>query len=150
MTTTLSKSRTATRVTPGDPSRPRVFNVLAGQASEIHDSPYGSVGVVFSGDGIEAEWISKQNEEKDPNWFSQRNVDLILVLQGMLRIEFADPSFETLDLKPGDVLVVPPKTRCRAYHWPPEANQATIFFATYPKEVHDPGMFTLHRWCTSG
>jgi len=30
------------------------------------------------------------------------------------------------------LLVLPPDTHCRAYRWPREAEEATIFFTVYP------------------
>lgn len=41
-------------------------------------------------------------------------VDLLVVLQGQLRIEFAHPDFPPYLLQPGDVLVLPARTACRA------------------------------------
>ncbi len=117
------------------PSSPQVFHVLEGQALEVRSSPYGAVGTLFSGEGLEAVWISKQNEAIDSGWFSQDGVDLLVVLQGQLRIEFAQPDFPPYLLQPGDMLVLPANTACRAYHWPRDAEQSTIFLAVYPQRV---------------
>ncbi len=117
------------------PTLPRVFHVLEGQALEVQPSPYGAVGTLFRGEGLEAVWICKQNEAIDSDWFSQDGVDLLVVLQGQLRIEFAQPDFPTYLLQPGDVLVLPARTVCRAYRWPREAEQGTIFLAVYPQHV---------------
>lgn len=68
-------------------------------------------------------------------WFSQDGVDLLVVLQGQLRIEFAQPDFPPYLLQPGDMLVLPANTACRAYHWPRDAEQSTIFLAVYPQRV---------------
>jgi hypothetical protein len=112
---------------------PQVFHVLDGQALEVRPSPYGAVGTLFRGEGLEAVWIYKQNESIDPDWFSQDGVDLLVVLQGQLRIEFAYPGFLPYLLQPGDVLVLPARTACRAYRWPREGEEGTIFLAIYPQ-----------------
>jgi hypothetical protein len=111
---------------------PAIFNILDGQASETRDAPYGVVGRIYSGDGIEAVWVRKQDEAVDPEWFSQKMVDLILVLQGQLRVEFAASNLPDLTLQPGEVMVLPPDMQCRAYRWPRDAVQPTVFFAAYP------------------
>jgi len=149
MMNAASAVHTPEPIAASDATRPTVFNILAGEATAVHHSSTGTVGVLFSGQGIEAEWVSKQKEERDSEWFSQGSVDLILVLQGQLCVEFEDASLGDRVLKRGDLLVLPPMTRCRAYHWPEESDQETIFFATYPKAERDPGLFTLHRWCTT-
>jgi hypothetical protein len=117
---------------PDAADQPRVFNLLRVDATSAAESPHGSVGTLFSGREIAAVWVSKQGEVIDPGWFSTDTVDLMLVVQGRLRVEFAEPSIESLTLHPGDLLVLPPSTRCRAYRWPRDAEQATIFFAVYP------------------
>jgi hypothetical protein len=59
-------------VTVDDPGvlAPHVFNVLLGQASQLRSTPFGDVGTVFSGQGIEMVWVSKLAEPIDENWFS--------------------------------------------------------------------------------
>ncbi len=105
---------------PGGPG-PQVFNILRGQAS-----------TVFSGQGIEMVWVSKLAEPIDENWFSSEEVDLILVVQGELKFEFESPSQPDRVLSAGEVLVLPAGERCRAYRWPRDAREATIFVAAYP------------------
>lgn len=112
--------------------KPRVFNILHKDALEIRDTPFGSVGKIFSGEGIEAVWVRKQNEDIDPDWFSQPMVDLILVVQGKLRVEFERPDLSPCMLDPGDFLILPAETHCRAYRWPRDAEEATVFVAVYP------------------
>ena len=110
----------------------RVFHTLRGEALETRYTPYGSVGKLFSGEGIEAVWVCKQNEAVDPGWFSQSTVDLILVVQGQLRVEFEQQPPDDQILEPGDLLILPRKTRCRAYRWPRNRKEATVFLAVYP------------------
>ncbi len=112
--------------------KPRIINILKDEGSEIRQTAYGSVGTIYRGEGIEAVWVKKEGEEIDPEWFSQPMVDLILVVQGRLKVEFEQPELETRVLEPGEMLVLPSNTRCRAYRWPRDAAEATIFLAVYP------------------
>lgn len=112
---------------------PRVFRTLRGEAEETRRSAYGSVGRLFTGEGLELVWVRKEQEEVDPGWFSQSAVDLIIVVAGGLRCELDDPELRTTDLRPGDVLVLPGHTRCRAYRWPRHQRGPTVFVAAYPK-----------------
>lgn len=114
------------------------MNVLKGEAVATKATPYGSVGQLFSGEGIEAVWVAKQDEEIDPGWFSQGSVDLILVVQGEFQIEFEDQDFPARRLATGDFMVLPSNTRCRAYRWPRDRREAGIFVAVYPKSDRAP------------
>ena len=111
---------------------PAVFHILNGDVTEVRTSPFGSVGRLFHGQGIEAVWVKKQDEETDPDWFSQPMVDLILVVQGKLKVEFEQSGVASRVLEPGDLMVLPPHTRCRAYRWPRDATEAAMFLAVYP------------------
>jgi hypothetical protein len=119
-------------VTIDDPGDPQVFNVLCAQATQVRSTPFGEVGTVFSGQGIEMVWVSKLAEPIDENWFSSDEVDLILVVQGQLKVEFESPSHADRVLSVGDVLVLPAREQCRAYRWPRDVHEATIFVAAYP------------------
>lgn len=112
---------------------PRVFDLLRGDATETTSSPFGAVGLIHSGQGIEVVWVSKQAEQVDPDWFSTETVDLLIVIQGRLRVEFDDARFPDLTLGAGQLLVLPGRTRCRAYRWPREVAEATVFLAAYPR-----------------
>jgi quercetin dioxygenase-like cupin family protein len=118
--------------------KPQVFDILSEDALEITHSPYGSVGRLFTGEGLEAVWVKKEAEEIDPGWFVQPMVDLILVVQGELKVEYERPDLEPRILKPGEMLMLPPNLRLRAYRWPREAEQASIFLAVYPLEGNRP------------
>lgn len=117
---------------PPDALTPRVFHLLDGDAIAVRTSPTGAVGTVFSGSGIEVVWVAKQEEVIDRQWFSQRTVDLLVILQGQLRVEFEQQGIGPLELNPGDLLALPPHVRCRAYRWPRDRQEATIFLAVYP------------------
>ena len=110
---------------------PAIVRVLRGEGADLHSSPTGSVGRIYRGSGFEVVWVRKQAEAIDPAWFSQPMVDVLLVLQGKLRVEFQRPRRAKV-IGPGDVLVLPPGRRCRAYRWPRTARRATIFVAVYP------------------
>jgi uncharacterized protein YjlB len=110
----------------------QVYNVLRGEAARVTTSPFGEVGTVFSGSGIELVWVSKQGETVDQDWFRSDDVDLILVVQGQLKVEFESPGQHDLVLGAGDVLVLRAGERCRAYRWPRDARAATVFVAAYP------------------
>jgi nitroimidazol reductase NimA-like FMN-containing flavoprotein (pyridoxamine 5'-phosphate oxidase superfamily) len=122
--------RDAARVSPLP--LPGVLNVLSGDASHIRPTPFGTVGTVFSGAGIELVWVSKLGEAIEEHWFSSHDEDVILVVQGQLKFEFEAPGEADRVLGVGDVLVLPPDTRCRAYRWPRYAEEPTIFVAAYP------------------
>jgi hypothetical protein len=112
-------------------AEPHIFHILRDEALEIQHSSFGSVGKLFSGEGIEAVWVKKEAEEIDPDWFSQPMVDLILVVQGKLKMEFERTDLSPCVLEPGDLILLPPETRCRAYRWPREVKEATVFLAVY-------------------
>jgi hypothetical protein len=112
--------------------QPSIYHILQGEALEIRHNAYGSVGKLFRGEGVEAVWVKKEGEEIDPDWFSQAMVDLILVVHGKLKFEFERTDLSPCVLEPGDMLVLPQDTKCRAYRWPWDAEQATMFLAVYP------------------
>ena len=72
----------------------QVFNVLQGEARQIRSTPFGDVGTVFSGRGMELVWVSKHGEPVDDSWFRMKAVDLIMVLQGQLKLEFESPGLD--------------------------------------------------------
>jgi len=80
-------------------------------------------------DSTEVVWDCKQDEDIDPGWFSQPDTDVLCVVAGQLRAEFRAELSTTLTLQPGDVLVLPPDTACRAYRWPRGSKQAAVFLA---------------------
>lgn len=114
----------------------KIFRATHGEALAITETPFGSVGRLFRGEGIEAVWVSKRDEAIDPGWFSQSSVDLIVVLQGKLRVEFEGGEQSDATLEPGDVLILPAQKRCRAYRWPRDIPTPTVFLAVYPIPEH--------------
>ena len=117
----------ATRVT-----RPKVIRALRGEGQRVRHGPTGDVGTVYADPRLEVVWVRKQRELVDPRWFSSPEVDILTVLQGRLRVEFADAREPPRILDAGDLLVLPPHTKCRAYRWPRNTRRATVFVAVYP------------------
>jgi uncharacterized protein len=117
---------------PRGDNAPQVFNVLRGEATHIRSTPFGDVGTVFSGRRMELVWVSKKGEPIDDSWFRMKAVDLIMVVQGQLKVEFEAADCDDRVLGAGELLVLPAEARCRAYRWPRDASQATIFVAAYP------------------
>jgi mannose-6-phosphate isomerase-like protein (cupin superfamily) len=111
---------------------PKVIRVLRREGRSRRRGPTGEVGLVERNRSFEIVWVRKDQEVIDPDWFSQRVVDCLAVIQGRMRIEFANPRWRPRELGPGDVLVLPPSTRCRAYRWPRSSRRATVFLAIYP------------------
>jgi hypothetical protein len=114
--------------------QPRIFHLLQQDALHIARSAYGNVGMVYSDAQIEAVWVSKQNEAIEPGWFSQPMVDLLVVIQGQLHVEFEKQEMPPQILNIGDMLVLPSDTRCRAYRWPRDREGAAVFLAVYPRQ----------------
>ena len=81
---------------------------------------------------MEVVWVSKQGEEIDPDWFVSAQHDVLVVIQGRLKVEFESAAHNDLVLEVGDALVLPPACRCRAYRWPRESQEAAVFLAAYP------------------
>lgn len=106
------------------PDVPQIFDVLRGGAAELRPGPFGDVGTMFSGHGIEVVWVSKLGESVDDNWFWSHEADVILVVQGQLKVEFEALDQRDRILKVGEALVLPPRMRCRAYRWPRDACEA--------------------------
>jgi uncharacterized protein YjlB len=79
----------------------------------VRTTDYGSVGTLFAGAGLEVVWVEKRGEEIDPDWFSRPTPDLLLVVQGQLRVEFADAGTSDATMEPGAALILPAGTRRR-------------------------------------
>lgn len=112
--------------------RPLVFDIIGGQALDVRKGSYGSVGRLFADERIEMVWVSKQDEEIDPGWFEQDAVDLLLVLKGQLKVEYEREDLSDHIVDAGQLLVLPANTRCRAYRWPRDRPDASVFVAVYP------------------
>jgi hypothetical protein len=117
---------------------PTLLRVLDREGYGVRVTPYGSVGAVLDSESTEVVWVAKQDEAIDPDWFCQPDTDVLCVLQGQLRVEFADEAEPDMTLSPGDVLVLPPNTACRAYSWPRGPARRTVFLAVTAREGTRP------------
>ncbi len=122
------------------PGRVKVFNVLDGQAVKLKHTPYGSVGYCYRGKDMEVVWVRKEAEEIDTSWYSQPTTDHIFIVKGRLKVVF--PGGSSTILKPGDLMVLPKNTKCRAYSYPRRKGAETIFLAFYRKP---PTSHTSHK-----
>jgi mannose-6-phosphate isomerase-like protein (cupin superfamily) len=86
----------------------RVFRALSREAIQVRRTPTGDVGLLYSGEGIEAVWVSKKAEKIDRRWFQYPRVDVLAVLRGRLKVEFRSGRPKPRVLRAGDVLVLPP------------------------------------------
>lgn len=117
---------------------PTLLRVLNGDGYGVRVTPYGSVGTVLESESTQVVWVAKQDEAIDPDLFSQPDTDVLCVLQGQLLVEFADEAEPDMTLSPGDVLVLPPGTACRAYSWPRGTARGTVFLAVSAREGTRP------------
>ena len=65
------------------------FDTTARRTLRTEEAPHGLVGVVHSGDDLEAWWIRKDGEEIEPTAAVMDRDDLLYVVQGTLRLELA-------------------------------------------------------------
>ena len=117
---------------------PVVLRTYRREGGPRHRSATGEVGEILSASRIEVVWVRKHREAVDPHWFSLPTVDVLIIVRGRLRVEFADSRWKPRVLGVGDVLVLPPRTKCRAYRWPRSSRGPTIFVAAYPTQRRPP------------
>ncbi len=122
----------------GYPPTPLLLRTLRGEGLHVHTTPYGSVGTILDFGGTEVVWVCKDSEDIDPDWFRQSDTDVLCVVTGGLRVEFATSIVPAVTLAPGDVLVLPPDTACRAYRWPRDREQPTLFLAITARNAQPP------------
>ena len=103
------------------------FDVRAGEAADVSESPFGSVGLLHRGTDLSAWWIRKDREEVDPEWTVFDREDFLYVVQGTLRLELRDR--EPMTLRAGDAFVIPAQLPFRGYRWPRESEEACLFIA---------------------
>lgn len=46
---------------------PHRFRIVEGQAQQVRQTPYSSVGTLFRGEGLEVVWVCKQQEAIAPD-----------------------------------------------------------------------------------
>ena len=105
------------------------INVMAGEAHEVSQSLFGSVGVLHRGTDLAAWWIRKDREDIDPEWTVFDREDFLYVVEGQLRLELDDPSQTTLTLEAGDAFVIPARIPFRGYRWPRDSDEPCVFVA---------------------
>ena len=110
-----------------------LFDVRAGEAHDVSESPFGSVGVLHSGTDLKAWWIRKEREDVDPEWTVFDREDFLYVVLGTLRLELRDREPITLDA--GDAFVIPAQTPFRGYRWPRESEDPCLFIAVSRADV---------------
>jgi uncharacterized protein YjlB len=111
---------------------PRVVRTLKREGAAFRAGPTGEVGTVLRTSGFEVVWVRKEHEVIDSKWFESSRIDVLVVVQGQLRVEFPLGVHATRTLRVGDVLVLPARTKCRGYRWPRTSRRATVFLAIYP------------------
>ena len=104
-----------------------VFHVLEREASEIHESPFGSVGVLHSGSELHAWWIWKDREDIDPEWTTFAHDDFLYVVRGALKLELRDA--RNVVLVAGDAFVIAAGRAFRGYRWPRDSEEPCVFIA---------------------
>jgi mannose-6-phosphate isomerase-like protein (cupin superfamily) len=105
------------------------FRVLAGEAHDVSESPFGSVGVLHRGADLSAWWIRKDRENIDPEWTVFDREDFLYVVEGQLRLELDDALQTAVTLRAGSAFVIPARTPFRGYRWPRDSDDACVFIA---------------------
>ena len=106
-----------------------VFDVVAREAVEVQDSPYGSVGVLHEGPDLKAWWIWKEREEIEPDWSMLTREDFPYVVRGALRLEFLDAPEGGVTVEAGESYVIPAGKAFLGYRWPRESSEPCLFVA---------------------
>jgi len=109
-------------------------NLLSGEGLTYSETPYGRVAVVASLPGFRAAWIYKDQELIDPSLDVKQVDDLIVMLQGGLKLELRGDQPQDIVLGPGDGFVIPAKVPFRGYRYPRDQVEPTIFLGIYPLE----------------
>ena len=107
------------------------MNLLSGEGITHHETPYGRVAVVASQPEFEVAWIYKEDEPVDPSLSTMEVDDVIVVLQGGLKLELRGEEPHDIVLGPGDVFTIPAGVPFRGYRYPREQTQPTIFLGIY-------------------
>ena len=108
-------------------TRREVFDVLELEAREVHESPFGSVGVLHAGSELNGWWIWKEREEIDPEWTIFSCDDFLYIVRGALKLELRDAPDVVLEA--GDAFVIPAGTAFRGYRWPRNSDEPCLFVA---------------------
>ena len=107
------------------------MNLLSGEGLTWRETPYGRVAIVASHPGFEVAWIYKEQEPVDPSLSTMDVDDLIVVLQGGLKLELRANDPQDVVLDPGGAFTIPAGVPFRGYRYPRDQAEPTIFIAIY-------------------
>ena len=110
------------------------MNLLSGEGLTYTETPYGRVATVVSLPGFRAAWIYKDREQIDPSLDMKDVDDLIVMLQGGLKLELHGDQPQDIVLGPGEAFVIPAKVPFRGYRYPRDQAEPTVFLGIYPVE----------------
>jgi mannose-6-phosphate isomerase-like protein (cupin superfamily) len=82
----------------------------------IRETPYGTVEVLSEGEDVTVWRIRKDGEEVDPTLARADREDVLVVVEGALRLELEGR--EPVVLEAGEAYVIPAGTPFRGYRWP--------------------------------
>jgi mannose-6-phosphate isomerase-like protein (cupin superfamily) len=82
----------------------------------IHETPFGRVEVLHESDDVKVWRIRKDAEQVDPDTDRCDRDDVLVVVEGSLRLELEGR--EPVVLATGDAFVIPANTAFRGYRWP--------------------------------
>ena len=116
-----------------DRSEMTAFDVLARDALDVRETPYGSVGVLHASPDLCAWWIWKDHEDVDPEWKINSRDDFLYVVQGTLKLELRDAGDFVLEA--GDSFVIAAGAAFRGYRWLRESEEPCLFIAVSPGDV---------------
>jgi mannose-6-phosphate isomerase-like protein (cupin superfamily) len=103
-----------------------VIDLIERQALTMEESSFGAVGLVHSGPDLEAWLVRKDDEDVEPTLAVMDRDDLLVVIEGSLRLELDGE--ESRLLRAGHLCVIPAGTPFRGYRWPRDG-EACLFLA---------------------
>ena len=110
------------------------MNLLSGEGLTWRETPYGRGALVASQPGFEIVLICKDREPIDRALLTMEVDDVIVVLQGGLKLELRANDPQDVVLAPGDAFIIPASVPFRGYRYPRDQAQPTIFIAVYRKQ----------------
>ena len=108
----------------------KVENLLRPFAGEL---PEEWTEELLSGDGFRMERIVSRGHSSPPGfWYDQEESEWVTVLAGAARLRFESPD-ETIELRPGDSLLIPAHRRHRVEWTEPELETVwlAVFYGQY-------------------
>jgi mannose-6-phosphate isomerase-like protein (cupin superfamily) len=108
-------------------------NLLSGEGLAWRETPYGRGAMVASQPGFEIVWIYKDQEPVDPSLITMEVDDVIVILQGGLKLELRAEDPQDVILGPGDAFTIPAGIPFRGYRYPRDQIEPTVFIAVYGK-----------------